>query len=86
MMRQNNYVVVGGSKGIGLGLTERLLARGGDVTVISRSADELPNNPNLHHLVADVTEDTISAADLPETIDGLAYCPGSINQIGRAHV
>ncbi|MGB0597295.1 MAG: SDR family NAD(P)-dependent oxidoreductase [Rubripirellula sp.] len=78
-MSQNNYVVIGGSKGIGLGLTERLLARGGDVTVVSRSADQLPNHPNLHHLVADVTQNTMNAADLPDTIHGLAYCPGSIN-------
>lgn len=78
-MSQNNYVVIGGSKGIGLGITERLLARGGDVTVVSRSADKLPKNPNLHHLVADVTQDTLNAADLPDTIHGLAYCPGSIN-------
>jgi len=78
-MNQNNYVVIGGSKGIGLGLTERLLAGGGNVTVVSRSAPQIPSHPNLQHLAADVTKDTIDAADLPDTIHGLAYCPGSIN-------
>ena len=33
----------------------------------------------MTHLEFDVTKDKIEDLDLPDTIDGLVYCPGSIN-------
>lgn len=78
-MNQKNYVVVGGSHGIGLGIVKRLIANGSAVTVVSRTSDELADLPSVIHLQADVTIDEIDADRLPDSIDGLAYCPGSIN-------
>ena len=72
------FVIVGGSHGIGLGIVHQLLGQGHHVTVVSRTTGELPGDAaGLKHVVADATEG-IDAAALPETIDGLAYCPGSI--------
>ena len=77
-MSKKNYVVVGGSHGIGFGLVQRLLARDAHVTVLSRTADNL-NIEGVTHVPFDVTSDEVSADQLPDVIDGLAYCPGSIN-------
>ncbi len=74
------YVVVGGSKGIGLGLVKRLTQQGHKVTVLSRSADELASMPGVVHHAVDVTQETALETDcFPEQIAGLAYCPGSLN-------
>jgi NAD(P)-dependent dehydrogenase (short-subunit alcohol dehydrogenase family) len=78
-MSEKNYVVVGGSHGIGLAIVHRLLARGGSVTVFSRTSDQLDSVTGVTHVPLDVTADAFPADRLPSSIDGLAYCPGSIN-------
>lgn len=78
-MSSKHYVVVGGSHGIGLGIVDRLLAGGHAVTVLSRTSEELASRPSVTHVAIDVTTDDITAAHFPDSIDGLAYCPGSIN-------
>ncbi|MGC6429468.1 MAG: SDR family NAD(P)-dependent oxidoreductase [Jejuia sp.] len=67
-------IVVGGSKGIGKALVEKLLSYC-NVINISRSTPQISHN-NLTHFDCDVTQD-----ELPEieNADGLVYCPGSIN-------
>ena len=67
-------IVVGGSKGIGKALVEKLLSRH-NVINLSRTSPELSHS-NLTHYNCDVTQD-----ELPEieAADGLVYCPGSIN-------
>ena len=67
-------VIIGGSKGIGFAITKELLATN-KVIVISRTAPDLEHQ-NLTHYTCDVLTD-----ELPEieSIDGLVYCPGSIN-------
>jgi NAD(P)-dependent dehydrogenase (short-subunit alcohol dehydrogenase family) len=79
IMSQENYVIVGGSHGIGLGIVKRLISRGAAVTVVSRSNDGLDAFPQVTHVRADVTTDEIDPSSLPDSINGLAYCPGSIN-------
>ena len=78
-MSEQNYVIIGGSHGIGLGIVKRLVARGAAVTVVSRTNDDLAKLPGVVHVRADVTVDQIAPDQLPESIHGLAYCPGSIN-------
>ena len=75
----NQYVVVGGSSGIGLSLTMQLVNDGHQVYVISRTTGRLTAHPNLTHLACNVLEDPIPIDLLPDAIHGLAYCPGSIN-------
>jgi 3-oxoacyl-[acyl-carrier protein] reductase len=77
-MRRKNFVVIGGSSGIGLEISRRLAARNHGVTVISRSGDNIDDLGDVSHLALDVVRDSIDAALLPVRIQGLVYCPGSI--------
>lgn len=74
-----NYVVVGGSHGIGLEIVRRLVDTGGKVTVLSRTSDALTGMAEVNAVSFDVISDPVPADQLPESINGLAYCPGSIN-------
>ncbi|WP_145170911.1 SDR family NAD(P)-dependent oxidoreductase [Rubripirellula lacrimiformis] len=78
-MSQKNYVVVGGSHGIGLGIVKRLIRSAAAVTVVSRTWEFASSLPDVIHVPADVTTDTMDPGCLPDSIDGLAYCPGSIH-------
>ncbi len=78
-MTQKNFVVIGGSHGIGLGIVHQLVSQGESVTVVSRTSEHLAGLENVTHVEADVMADTIVADQLPKRIDGFAYCPGSIN-------
>lgn len=71
--------MVGGSAGIGLEVTRRLIERGHHVTVISRQRDELPDLDSLRHIALDVTREDIPPTSLPDRLDGLVYTPGTIN-------
>lgn len=77
-MSNKNYVVVGGSYGIGLEIVRRLEASQSHVTVLSRTAGELAQT-GAKHFEFDATSGEVSPEWLPEQIHGLAYCPGSIN-------
>jgi 3-oxoacyl-[acyl-carrier protein] reductase len=72
-----NIVIVGGTKGIGKAIVEGLT--GDRVFVIARSTEGIQESSNPHFINADVTTGSIDLSLLPESIDGLAYCPGSIN-------
>jgi 3-oxoacyl-[acyl-carrier protein] reductase len=73
-----NYLVIGGSSGIGLELVKKLLNQGHDVYAASRHKGDLPMEAKFVEL--DVLENIeILKSALPEKIDGLAYCPGTIN-------
>ncbi|MFH4968102.1 SDR family oxidoreductase [Gaetbulibacter sp. M240] len=67
-------VIIGGSKGIGKSILKKHLEQH-QVINISRTAPEL-SHENLTHYSCDILKD-----DLPDfaKIDGLIYCPGSIN-------
>lgn len=78
-MSSKTYLIAGGSSGIGLALVKKLTAAGHHVTVISRTGDSLAGLTNVIHLQKDVLTDGIAESELPESLDGVAYCPGSIN-------
>lgn len=69
-----NYVVFGGSKGIGAAVVDILLEQGKAVINIARSGNEKANK-NIEYDVLALSP----SFELPESIDGLVYCPGSIN-------
>ena len=75
----HQYIVVGGSSGIGLSLTKQLANDGHQVNVLSRTIGLLSPHPNITHHACDVLNDPIPTDLLPDAINGLAYCPGSIN-------
>ena len=67
-------IIVGGSKGIGNAIVNEL-SETHKIINISRTAPER-SHPNVTHYSCDILTD-----DLPEIeeVDGLVYCPGSIN-------
>ncbi|MGD9331433.1 MAG: hypothetical protein PVJ53_08975, partial [Desulfobacterales bacterium] len=77
-MNQKNFVIIGGSRGIGWEITRRLSEDGHLVIVGSRSAERLDGLAGVRHIPLDVTEGPIPAEHVPQKLDGLVYCPGSI--------
>ncbi|MGC9313941.1 MAG: SDR family NAD(P)-dependent oxidoreductase [Sediminispirochaetaceae bacterium] len=75
------YIVVGGSSGIGLQIAADLIELGAEVQVWSRNRSEELDRQGIQHVTVDVLED-IGAIEVPENIDGLVYCPGTI-QLGQ---
>ncbi|GAA4823392.1 SDR family oxidoreductase [Algivirga pacifica] len=77
-LKDKNYVVIGGSSGIGAALIKLLKADGGEVFNFSRSN---PDIEGITHHSYDVQEDDFSSLTdkLPDAIHGVAYCPGTIN-------
>lgn len=71
------YLIVGGTSGIGNALVKQLSEAGNKVIVASREEKNLDGLSNVTFQQLDVNEDI--QLDLPESIDGIAYCPGSIN-------
>ncbi len=72
-----NIVIIGGSSGIGLSLVKRLHDKH-NIFSFSRHRGDLPVSDNIHWESFDVLN-TLDASGLPERIDGLVYCPGTIN-------
>ena len=70
-----NYLIIGASSGIGKAL-ETNLQEGKDHVIGTYFNNEV-NKPNYHYL--DVTEEDPDLSFVPEVLDGLVYCPGSIN-------
>ncbi|MBD3750262.1 MAG: SDR family oxidoreductase [Sphingobacteriales bacterium] len=73
-----NYLVVGGSSGIGLALVKKLSAEGHQVFSASRKKGDLPDSVTFIELDV-IGEIEALKQDLPEVLDGIAYCPGTIN-------
>ena len=72
-----NILLIGGSYGIGLAIAKEL-QNDNNIFIASRSNEGL-EALNITHIPFDSTTDTIDVSQLPATIDGLVYCPGSIN-------
>lgn len=77
-MSHKNFVIIGGSKGIGHAIVQRLTQQNHRVIVISRTLDQLESNPLIEYIQKDIIKDELSPSELPDVTDGLIYCPGSI--------
>ncbi|MEL6141109.1 MAG: SDR family oxidoreductase [Bacteroidota bacterium] len=73
-----NYLIVGGTSGIGRAVVDQLVAAGHHLWVWSRQERDLPISEQVNFVSTDVTTDDIPKDSLPSTLDGLVYCPGSI--------
>lgn len=69
-------LVIGGSKGIGQEIVKSL-SEEAEVYAIARS--EVFQQTNVKSFKVDITSENLPLDELPDQIDGLAYCPGSIN-------
>lgn len=74
---KKNILLIGGSTGIGLEIAKKLY-KNHNIYIASRNKID-HDNLEVTHLEFDVLKDDISSLDLPEQLDGLVYCPGSIN-------
>ena len=72
-----NILLIGGSYGIGLAIAKEL-AGANTVYIASRTAEGL-ENLNVTHIPFNASTDSLDSSLLPSVIDGLVYCPGSIN-------
>ena len=69
---------MGGSSGIGLELVKVLNDDRHEIYVGSRTAETLAEIPGVHHISMDVAAEKLDLETLPETLQGLVYCPGTI--------
>lgn len=72
-----NILLIGGSYGIGLAIAKELQYEN-KVFIASRTNENVADM-NITHIPFDASSDTLDISKLPEVIDGLVYCPGSIN-------
>jgi len=72
-----NFLVVGGSSGIGAELV-KTLAESGNSVYATYQENKRESSSTVHFNYLNVLEE-IDLSYLPDTIDGVAYCPGSIN-------
>jgi len=72
-----NILLIGGSYGIGNAIVKSL-QNDANLYIASRTNENLVGL-NVTHISFDVTTDSLNTSNLPSIIDGLVYCPGSIN-------
>lgn len=78
-MHPGKYLIVGASSGIGLSICKLLLAQGHEVIALSRTQGELSLLDDIQYIPFDVMSDDFRDDMIPESLDGLVYCPGTIN-------
>ena len=72
------YIIIGASSGIGLQLA-KTLAEKGDTVIGTYNSRPLENSDNITYHPLNVTAAELDLSFFPEVIDGIIYCPGSIN-------
>lgn len=78
-IKMKNYLIIGGSSGIGLASSQLLAASGYRVFATYRSTLPPAEDLGITYFSYNVTDDENTFENLPEKLDGLVYCPGTIN-------
>ena len=73
-----NYIIIGGSSGIGEGIVN-LLEQEEATVLATYNNNEKQDRNNISYLQFNALNDSLNLDDLPDEIHGLAYCPGTIN-------
>lgn len=74
-----NYLIIGASSGIGKKVAEQLSEAGHHVVGTYNKNQITSNNTNLLFYPLNVLDEDIKIDFLPDKLDGIIYCPGSIN-------
>tara|TARA_B100001057_G_scaffold299995_1_gene300128 strand:+ start:22 stop:714 length:693 start_codon:yes stop_codon:yes gene_type:complete len=74
---KKNILIIGGSSGIGLQIVKKLNEEH-NIFVANRTNESL-SGLNHQYIKVDVSKETLDPSSLPDSLDGLVYCPGSIN-------
>lgn len=74
----STFLVVGGSSGIGLQVTNQLAAAGHTVHA-TYNTHAIENAGNIHYHNINVLDENINVDFLPASIEGIVYCPGAIS-------
>ncbi len=71
------YIVVGGSQGIGQAIVSKLISEGHQVINLSRNPCDVQGVENIQYDALETNESIFF--EISGLVDGLVYCPGSIN-------
>ncbi len=74
-----HYLIVGGTRGIGAALVQQLLAQDHQVSIWARNPPAAAISGKAQFFTNNPAELTPDITGLPDVLDGLVYCPGSIN-------
>jgi NAD(P)-dependent dehydrogenase (short-subunit alcohol dehydrogenase family) len=74
-----SYLVIGGSSGIGLQIANNLATEGNKVYATYNTHAVESNDSNITYHQINVLDAELNISFLPEVLDGVVYCPGSIN-------
>jgi len=80
----SNYLVIGGSSGIGKSVAEKLVNEGHQVQATYYSHPL--SHPQIEYHALDVNQDNLDLKFISDQLDGLVYCPGSINLLPFARI
>ncbi len=73
-----NFLIIGGSSGIGSAIIDLLVAEGHRVFATYNSHPK-ESKEDISFFQYDAVNDDLDTSSIPEKLDGLVYCPGSIN-------
>ena len=73
------FLIAGGNSGIGLETVKNISSAGHALHCVGRSHDQIDSIPGTSFEAFDATDSSVMPNAIPESIDGLVYCPGTIN-------
>ncbi len=74
-----NYLIIGGSGGIGMALAKQLAQSGNNVIATYNKNEPVQGDSNIRFHQLNVLDEIVNVDFLPDDLSGIAYCPGSIN-------